>query len=330
MVQKRQRSKRPVLPSHSRPPTVKAKSGVLSSKATRNLIRTHHELTKSRAQAVQARNDALIKEIDAKIETNGGLQSYQHASKLGQSLERGGDSSRTLVEWISPRLVQLHNHNSSNTTGPGTNTSTGKTKEQKSNFKLRVLEVGALSTKNACSTNQFLDCTRIDLNSQESGILQQDFMERPLPRHESERFHLISLSLVLNYVPSASGRGDMLKRCLYFLTTNTRSSSDGGSSPENESEDEKKLFFPPGLFLVLPAACIDNSRYLTERRLSDIMSSLGFVLARSKRSAKLIFQLWELSKKPNDNSSSCEFGKEILNPGKTRNNFAIVVRGGNE
>lgn len=287
MTPKRQRSKRPALLSHTRPPTVKSKTTSLSSKATRNLIRTHHKLNKQRTQATKENNDALIRSIDAQIEAHGGLDSYQLASKLGQSSERGGDSSKTLVDWISPSLARLKD----------------------TPVRLRVLEIGALSTRNACSTNRHLDVTRIDLHSQEAGILQQDFMERPLPRNDEERFHIISLSLVLNYVASATGRGDMLKRCVEFLTKLLPSGC--------------PVSFVPSLFLVLPVACVDNSRYLTESRLQDILSSMGFTLARSKRSAKLIFQLWE----HNESYMPRPFKKEILNPGKKRNNFAIVVNG---
>lgn len=286
MTARRQRSKRPGLLSRSRPPTMKATNAALSSKATRNLIRSHHKLMKLRAQALKEGNHTLVRDIDAQIEANGGLESYQLASKLGQSLERGGDSSKVLIDWINPRLARLK----------GTP------------FRLRLLEIGALSTKNACSTNPHLNVTRIDLHSQEPGILQQDFMKRPLPRNDDERFHLISLSLVLNYVPGATGRGDMLKRCLAFLTK---------SLPP-----DCPITFAPSLFLVLPLACVTNSRYLTESRLQEILSSMGFILARSKRSSKLIFQLWEHSERYRPKP----FKKEILNPGKTRNNFAIVVR----
>ena len=285
MTSTKRRVKRAKPLSHSRPPTVKAKQAALSSKATRNLIRSHHQLNKSRAQAVHAGDEELVRKIDAQIEAKGGLESYQLASKLGQSSERGGDSSKALLEWLNPQLSQL----------------------KETSFKLRVLEVGALSAKNACSRNQQLDVTRIDLNSQESGILKQDFMQRPLPRDETDRFHILSLSLVLNYVPDAVGRGEMLKRCVTFLT-NVLPAGFPGS-------------FTPCLFLVLPAPCVYNSRYLTEARLQDILSSMGFMLARNKQTSKLIFQLWEFR---NDYRPK-PFKKEMLNPGKTRNNFAIVV-----
>lgn len=285
-TKKKRQSKRPTLLSSSRLPTLRAKQPALSARATRTLIRTHHRLLKQRAQALHAGNQDLVAEIDAKIQENGGLESYQLASKLGQSSERGGDSSKVLVDWITPKF-----------------SSVGDTV-----CKLRVLEVGALSTQNAISKSQFLDVTRIDLNSQEPGILKQDFMQRPLPRNNDDRFNLISLSLVLNFVPDAAGRGEMLQRCVMFLT--------------DELPPNCPVSFHPLLFLVLPAACVDNSRYLDEDRLAAIMSSLGFALFRSKKTSKLIYQLWELSGQPSRRS----FKKELLNPGGSRNNFAIVIR----
>ncbi|OJJ96714.1 hypothetical protein ASPACDRAFT_54119 [Aspergillus aculeatus ATCC 16872] len=283
---KRQRLKRPTLLSRTRPPTIKPGHASLSSKATRNLIRSHHRLLKARKQASQTGDAASVAKIDAQIEENGGLESYQLASKLGQSSTRGGDSSKLLVDWLAPRLQPLE----------------GK------HYKYRVLEVGALSTKNACSLNQSLEVTRIDLNSQEAGISKQDFMERPLPEHVGDQFHVISLSLVLNYVPDALVRGEMLKRCTSFLVK---------SPPSGLSQGACSC-----LFLVLPAACVYNSRYLTEARLYDIMSSMGFILSNSKKTHKLIYQLWEYTGDSNPRS----FAKEMLNPGKIRNNFTIIVK----
>ncbi|KAE8144273.1 putative methyltransferase-domain-containing protein [Aspergillus avenaceus] len=282
MVQKNHRAKRPKLLSHTRPPTISSKRAALSSKATRNFIRSHHRLLKKRAQAVRACDEASAKKLEAQIQANGGLESYQLASRLGQSLERGGDSSKVLMEWMSPQLLRMSD----------------------AHPKLRVLEVGALSTKNACSRNHYLDVTRIDLNSQEPGILKQDFMDMPLPRTAGDRFDVISLSLVLNYVPDAISRGEMLKRCAVFLRNPSSS-----------------LFMIPSLFLVLPVACIRNSRYLTEDRLEDMMLSLGFTLTKCKESSKLIFQLWQLGQ---DNGTK-SFKKEILRPGRARNNFSIVL-----
>ncbi|KAJ5885677.1 25S rRNA (adenine(2142)-N(1))-methyltransferase [Penicillium tannophilum] len=267
----KRRSQRPGLLSSTRPPTVKSKHAALSAKATRTLIRSHHQLMKARAQAEAAGDEVRVSSINAQIEAAGGLESYQIASKLGQSGDRGGDSSKILVDWIKPQLNQWK------TTFP----------------KLRVLEVGALSTKNVCSRTPALEVTRIDLNSQEPGILKQDFMERPLPSTETERFNIISLSLVLNYVPDPVGRGDMLKRCVQFLT------SECPISPPPDT-----LFRPSGGILLA------------------ILESLGFHLAQSRRTSKLIYQLWNHT----GAFSPQSFKKEMVNPGHKRNNFAVVMR----
>src|SRR5258705_7151282 len=98
----------------------------------------------------------------------------------GQSENRGGDSSKLLMDWIKD--VQ-----------PLKSVPDGA---------LRLLEVGTLSPDNACSKSTIFQVTRIDLHSQHPDILSQDFMERPIPVADEEKFDIVSLSLVLNYVPS--------------------------------------------------------------------------------------------------------------------------------
>lgn len=292
MPAKSSRRNRPNQLSHGRPPTVTRRPDTsLSSKATRKLIRSHHQLHKARARALSDGNEQSVRELDELISANGGLQSYQLASQKGQSKERGGDSSKVLMEWLDPTLRSLSH-------------------EQR---RLRLLEVGALSTQNACSTIKSVEASRIDLYSQDPGILQQDFMERPLPTSEAGQFHAISLSLVLNYVPDAAKRGDMLQRTTEFLTTASTT-----LTPQPAQND-----ILPCLFLVLPAACVLNSRYLTEERLRAIMSSIGYTMTRRKVSAKLIFYLWQLQGRTE--SSSTTYQKELLNDGHTRNNFAITL-----
>lgn len=173
--------------------------------------------------------------------------------------------------------------------------------------------MGALSPDNACSKSSMFDVKRIDLNSRHPSIETQDFMERPLPKDDSERFDTISLSLVLNYVPLPAARGEMLRRTTKFLRDVSLAQDD---SPISE------LF--PSLFLVLPAPCITNSRYLDEDLLVEIMNSLGYTLVCSKLSAKLSYQLWRLMRKELTQVSGLEKKKEV-NPGKTRNNFAILL-----
>lgn len=266
-----------------RPPLAKSQNASLSSKATRTLIRSHHNLQKAYTQALKVGNESGARLLEAEIATQGGLAKYQLASTQGQSAERGGDSSRLLVEWLKPVLEEARN------------------KCQR----VRVLEVGALSTKNACSRVPCVDVRRIDLKSQMPGIEEVDFMDMAIPA-DGEKFQIISLSLVLNYVSDAASRGAMLARIPKFLET----------PPRGE--------MIPSLFLVLPLACIANSRYLKEERLSYIMHALGFHLSKKKTTSKLYYALWKFEPL-NRRSDLLHVRKEELRSGTTRNNFAITL-----
>lgn len=273
--------------SHGRPPLLKTRSATLSSKATRSIIRSHHKLRKEHSKALEQGDAARVRDLEDILAANGGLETYQFASTLGQSSSRGGDSSKVLVEWLQEAIGQASARG----------------------VRLRVLEIGALSTKNAISQADCLDVTRIDLHSQEPGIQEIDFMDLPLPVDEGQKYHIISLSLVLNFVPNAAARGAMLERICSFMTSD---SSESGSGQL------------PCLFLVLPLPCIANSRYLTEARLEETMTSLGFWLSTAKATHKLYYSLWKYQRK--SGGTSVAFRKEELRSGSSRNNFAIILR----
>lgn len=268
-----------------RPPLTRP-SGTMSRKASRTLINKHHQLDKQRRQAASKGDKAAEETITAEIESLGGISLYQQASLQGQSTERGGDTSRLLLEWLPVADLKA------------------------SGSKLRLLEIGALSTKNSCSTSGLFDSVLIDLNSQEPGIQQQDFMDRPLPTSDNERFDIISMSLVLNFEPDAALRGEMLKRTLEFL----RDTNADGAAKTGQ------MF--PSLFMVLPRSCLDNSRYFTDERFNSIMSMLGYAKIRSKSTQKLAYSLWRRIGQPD----VTPVGKQEVNPGRTRNNFVITLR----
>lgn len=284
-----------------RPPLAKAKTASLSSKATRTLIRSHHTLHKQLANAVSHGDEKKAEAIRAQINAHGGLESYQLASTLGQSSDRGGDSSKLLVEWLKPDFDQAR---------------AGKRN-------LRLLEVGALSTKNAISAVDCVDMRRIDLKSRQEGIEEMDFMKLRVPLEEAEKYDVISLSLVLNYVPSASGRGDMLRRTVDFLRVSRYAVDD---------EDACHGSFIPCVFLVLPLPCVSNSRYMDYNRLEEIMGSLGYRVVQRKKTTKLYYELYKWSKRKKEDvarSSTGDFKKVELRSGKTRNNFSITLEGHN-
>jgi 25S rRNA (adenine2142-N1)-methyltransferase len=290
VVKKRQKTL-----SHGRPPISYHKER-MSSKRSRTIIRDHHRLQKEHAVAVKKGDSKLAENIANAIEKNGGLKVYQTASKQGQSKDRGGDSSKVLVQWLQEADILQSKH------------SAGETTDTDLSRQLRCLEVGALSTRNEISKfPQQIKMTRIDLNNQEPGIEKQDFMERPLPDSVDDRFDVISLSLVLNYAPDPVQRGEMLKRIPLFLRS--------GHAEENA---DKVL---PVLFLVLPLPCVDNSRYFNEQLLLRIMTNLGFSIRNKKKTSKLCYYLFILT----DKSSAAKTEKRKIRDGRTMNNFCIVV-----
>ena len=270
-----------------RPPTSRLLASI-SRKASRAAISRHHQLEKRKAQAISSGDSATAEVLDQEIAAFGGIARYQQASLQGQRYDRGGDSSRVLMDWLKPLTVDPKSR------------------------RLRMLEVGALSTSNACSKSGLFGMERIDLNSQGEGILQQDFMKRPPAKTDEERFDIISLSLVLNYVPDHRERGQMLLKTLDFLR-----------EPETAEGSPLESSFP-ALFLVLPEPCLANSRYLDEKRLEAIMKSLGYEKAQSKATRRLIYYLWRRARGMPEFIP--DYLKKEIRPGPSRNNFAIVLQ----
>ena len=369
--------------SSSRPPSTKSPHPIaLSSKSTRSVISTHHTLLKQLSTARLTQNHSEISSLERKIQQNGGLERYQAASTTGQGKERGGDSSRVLVGWLRDAGVLP--------TQPGKHFRKGSTlqnehtqvqKEDKGKRKLRVLEIGSLSPSNALSLPE-TNVRRIDLRSTHADIEKGDFLEMdPEEEWKGERgYDVLSLSLVVNYVGDAGGRGRMLGACGRFLRSARRMGGvyggEGGDedvrettpSPNipdeqipsahntsNPSQPSKTSHHQnptnnqpndllPSLFLVLPLSCVDNSRYMTETHLTDIMESLGYVRVRVKRSGKLFYSLWRYTAFSEDYGDSIDgrvkrgkgvqggtgrrrkiFKKEELRSGKDRNNFCIIL-----
>lgn len=187
-------------------------------------------------------------------------------------------------------------------------------------------------------------------------------MERPLPRKSAgnaERFDLISCSLVLNFVPGAVQRGEMLKRFSKFF----KNASTGGagnakrSSPSSGGEAKRAKNGPstdgrdtakrehgedsleaevkedstrvPLLFVVLPLPCVTNSRYCTEELFLEIMASLGYVVRAQRAAVKVGYWLFEWCGTNGDirlkGKTRTTFPKKELVAGGKRNNFCIVL-----
>jgi 25S rRNA (adenine2142-N1)-methyltransferase len=282
-----------------RPPLSKKRIGALSSKATRSIIRSHHGLLKARSLALKANDHDRVATIDCDIDKLGGLDRYQEASKIGQLKARGGDTSRILKAWLEESSIS-------------------RTPNQKCGQEtIRVLEIGCLSPHNAISRLSTVDIVRMDLKSTHPSILEQDFMQFSLPNSESDKFDIISLSLVLNFVPDHNQRGEMLLRTTKFLKIKVK-------EDECRGAEESPL---PALFLVLPLRCVTNSRYLTRDHLRTIMESIGYRLRESKSSSKIFYSLWQYTGVVL--TSRINFKKREIVAGRGRNNFCVSVNTNN-
>ncbi|ORZ29990.1 putative methyltransferase-domain-containing protein [Catenaria anguillulae PL171] len=201
----------------------------------------------------------------------------------------------------------------------------------------RLLDVGALegpvAYRKSVAAGILSEVCSIDLHPQSKDVQQCDFFHYPLatPASSSKatdwtqyavqpdppslshftthQFDLVSLSLVVNFLPTPAARGAMLAKSIAHLD-------------------------PCGLrlvYVVLPRACLDNSRYMTHARFVDVVmrEALGCVLVAERWSSKLWCGLFHAQADRDGASASRKkagkVAKVVVNEGGGRNNFAIVL-----
>ncbi|KAF9136108.1 hypothetical protein BGW39_006904 [Mortierella sp. 14UC] len=156
---------------------------------------------RQRYSAQQKANDlARIAAIRQEMDDLGGLDMYQKASTLGQSKQRGGDSSKWLIPVIESCHPQL---------------------DKKVGTPLRLLDIGALSPHNYQKYTSWIKATPIDLNPQDPLITKMDFLEMPVPTSKDTLFDVVCLSLVVNFVGDPIQRGEILRHSTRFLVPGT-------------------------------------------------------------------------------------------------------------
>lgn len=102
----RKRSRKQPIVSTSRAP----RTATVSRKTTQSTIATYHTLLKRQAflqrqlaAATDSAREGLesqLSKINSELQDLGGIDGYQHASTLGQSSQRGGDTSKVLIMWL--------------------------------------------------------------------------------------------------------------------------------------------------------------------------------------------------------------------------------------
>ncbi|KAK7043754.1 25S rRNA (adenine2142-N1)-methyltransferase [Paramarasmius palmivorus] len=253
-------------------------------KSSRHVIRRFHVLLKQQAQLQKKleHGDSTVAralaDIQHEIDQLGGLETYQRMSTIGQGSDRGGGSEKVLIQWLKEDGVHT----------------IGKT--------LKLLEVGALKPDNYDTCSSWIETTPIDLNSRHPDILEQDFLLLDAIEHR-EKWDIISLSLVVNFVPDAADRGRMLRLAHEILCPNGL------------------------LFVALPLPCLMNSRYLDFELFSGLMDFIGFqeLHVKWKKGGKMVY--WLYRKRDCDASRVVpeRFTKKRALRQGDRNNFAILI-----
>ncbi|TDL27238.1 hypothetical protein BD410DRAFT_714233 [Rickenella mellea] len=251
--------------------------------SSRTVIRKFHALSKQEAQLKSLPespgNASRLAEISHEIAELGGLSAYQRMSTIGQGKDRGGGSEKVLISWLKERLMA----------------------DRHGKDKLKLLEVGALKPDNYAPCGSWLDVLPIDLRSNHPSITEQDYLTMDIDQH-AEYWDIISLSLVVNFVPDPRDRGRMLTRAHEMLR------QDGL------------------LFLVLPLPCVTNSRYLTFEHLKTLMEFIGFeqIRDRWKEGGKMAYWLYKKTATIPHNADGGWDCKNVLRDGN-RNNFCILL-----
>lgn len=241
-------------------------------KASRTIIRRFHTLLKRQAQSEEDHED-----IQRQLNGLGGLEAYQHMSSIGQSSDRGGGSHTLLLQWLKQRRLD------------------------ETGAKLELLEVGALKPDNYRSCSSWIACSPMDLRSRHPSIREQDFLLMDMAENTA-RWNVISLSLVLNFVPVPKDRGRMLSMAHVMLTEEGY------------------------LFLALPLPCVMNSRYMTFDHMDAIMTTIGFTEIERKwrQGGKMAYWLYQKAAPTRTRVSELS-KKVVLRSGADRNNFAVLL-----
>eukprot|EP00045_Choanoeca_perplexa_P003698 m.32737 g.32737 ORF g.32737 m.32737 type:complete len:288 (+) comp12180_c0_seq1:29-892(+) len=240
-----------------------------------------HTLNKKLAKAKDVGNHAEVARLEAELAAIGGLDAYQQCSLKSEALGVTNTS-----RWVVKQLKENELH-----------TVEGRKLRFDSEEPLSLLDVGALSA-NYSYESKWVKPKAIDLNSQHPAVEQLDFFDLP----EAQRFQVIALCLVINFVPNPVQRGKMLLKCHRHLLDN-------------------------GLLAVMtPKACVENSRYTTNDSFVQLLADAGFVVVSQHLTTRLACYLCvKGSSKPPKQWAATSTRKVQLRAGGKRNNFVVTL-----
>lgn len=149
-------------------------------------------------------------------------------------------------------------------------------------------------------------------------VLKYDFFDFPVP---AEPFHVVCLSLVVNFVGALADRGAPADAACAGTGSDVRLAGRMLLHAHDYVADEGLMW------LVLPRACIDNSRYMTGEHLEALLQDAGWSKLWRKDASGLTY--WLLQARPRSSwggAPSKDWKRTELRGGANRNNFCIVLK----
>ena len=304
-----------------------------SRKRARKITTLFHRYTqlKEKATTVDEKN-----RIDQLIHGIGGQTAYQKASQVSTSYH-------STSKWVLGCLAQngwLYGiadstiNISGSIANDATNVAAKEGRELLARRRMerrdtRLLEIGAINTElidaaeatiahayhgtketenkqqqHVLEKKYRLHVRAIDLHSMHDRIEESDFLSLPLLfDSRSQRYDVIVCSMVLNCVPTALKRGDMLLRIVHFLR-------------------------PGGLvYITVPKTCLNLSPYFDSNRFTQLLQYIGLdVLDQKKETPKVFFFVGQKSSGSIDErTKEWQKASKIRRGRKFQNNFAILL-----
>lgn len=197
-----------------------------------------------------------------------------------------------------------------------------------------LVDVGAISGT-AYAKWPMMKAFSIDLNPRADSVLKWDWLEL-VPQDlklEPNTLDIVALSLVLNFQGELEKRADMILHSHLFLKPEGKvcgfCSCDLLPRPQLNTITTTMDCCSSclrQLYIVLPLACLNNSRYLTHKHFKSMLRSFGFgAVLKQHDSAKLSY--WLLQRDGAEAGWDGQtFKKAEIRAGVKRNNFAIVKK----
>lgn len=247
---------------------------LMSRKRARRVTTAFHKLTRQR----QAADDdpSAVQEIDMQLQAMGGRKEYQKASQVSTMFH---STSRWVLGHLS-RNGWLYGIREADETASNNETASRKAKKKKIRRPTRLLEIGAINTElldagdsskrhdagSGSSTQPRLAVRAIDLHCMDRRIEKADFLKIPVNDViVTQRYDVLVCSMVLNCVPTARARGDMVCRLYHFLR-------------------------PRGLcFVTIPRTCLALSPYMDKAHFVELLTGVGLEILETKESPKIAF-----------------------------------------